>query len=133
MDINIEEKIVNSFFNKRSRDRILYELKSSEKRERFFSKISHRCEDYIDGRFIVQKSDKLISIDIIKQKLCRKNRMCYVIAYKSNLDGMFVDFETAMDELWGNGPYLVYSINSNSLYLETEYNFSVHQSYILSK
>ena len=131
--IYIENKIVNNFFNKSSRDRILYELRSVEKREHFFDKISHRCEDYIDDQFIVQKSNKLIGIDIIKQKLCSQNRMCYVIAYKSDLDGKFVDFKTAMDELWGNGPYLVCSVDGNSLYLETEYNFNVHQSYILSK
>lgn len=132
MDRSVEEKIINVFFNKKSRERILYELKSAEKRNRFFDRISHRCEDYINCRLIVYKSDKLVDADYLKEILCGKNRTCYVMAYKSRFDGKFVDFDEAMNELWGNGPFLVYSINNDSLYLEAEYDFDIHPSYILS-
>lgn len=131
MDQKIEEMIINNFFQKNTGSRLLYELKSAKKREHFFDKIAHRCEDFIDCGLIIQKSYKLIDIDTIKQILDSKN--CYVIAYRSKFDGTFADLETVLNELWGNGPYLLYSADSDSLYLETEYDFEVHPSYILSK
>lgn len=134
MDCEIEKEIVNAFFEKRCRDRILFELKFEKKRQNFFDKIAHNCERYINCNLIKQKSQKPIDIEVIELTLCNKNSNCYVIAYKSDLDGVSTDFKTAMKELWANGsPYLIYSVDCNSLYLETEYDFSIHTSYILAK
>lgn len=132
MDRSIEERIVNVFFNKRCRERILYELRSDKKRKCFFDRIAHRCEDHLKSRTIVYRSNKLVDRDRLREILCGKTSTCYVIAYKSELDGAFVDFDEAMNELYGNGPFLLYSIDNDVLYLEAEYDFDIHPSYILS-
>ncbi len=130
MNTETEEKIVNAFFNKRSCDRLMYELKSKAKRRHFFDRLAHTCEDYIDIRTIVQKSDRLIAADVIKKALGKT--VCYVMACNSALDGTFVSIDNAITELWGCGsPFLLYSAVYDVLHLEAEYDFDVHPSYIL--
>lgn len=117
---------VVKFFQKRYRERLLYEL-TSKKRDEFFKKIAHTAEKYIDLRLIAEKSDRPLPAE----KLARFFRGdCFVIAYHSALDGTVTDFETAISELWSCGvPYLIYA--GDHLYLETEYDFSVHAAYLL--
>ncbi len=104
----------------------MYEL-TSKKRKDFFGKIAHTAEKYIDTRLIVEKSDRPFSRDIIADRL---GETCYVIAMLSPLDGGSVSVDAALSELWSCGvPYLLYG--NGYLYLETEYDFSVHTAYIL--
>ncbi len=125
MNTEIEKEIAR-FFQKRYRERLLYEL-TSKKRGDFFGKIAHTAENYIDTRLIVDKDERLIPRDLIAEKLVGE---CYVIAEHSVLDGETVPVDTALSELWGCGvPYLLYG--NGYLYLETEYDFSVHTAYLL--
>lgn len=125
MNIEIETEIAR-FFQKRYRERFLYEL-SSKRRGSFLGKIAHNAENYIDTRLITEKDDRLIERDIIAEKL---GRDCYVIAQLPSLDGQTVLVDTALNELWGCGvPYLLYG--NGYLYVETEYDFSVHTAYLL--
>lgn len=126
MNNEIEAEIAR-FFQKRYRERLLFEL-TSKRRENFFGKIAHTAENYIDTRLIIEKDDRLIERDLIAEKL--GGGECYVIAERSPLDGRMVSVDSALDELWGCGaPYLLYS--NGCLYVETEYDFSVHTAYLL--
>ena len=125
MNTEIEKEIAR-FFHKRYRERLLYEL-TSKRRKDFFGKIAHTAENYIDIRLIEEKDDRLISSDVIANKL---GKDCYVIAQLSSLDGKTVSVDSALSELWGCGsPYLLYG--NGYLYIETEYDFSVHTAYLL--
>lgn len=126
MNTDVEKEIAR-FFQKRYRERLLYEL-SSKKRKDFFGKIAHTAEKYIDTRLIVEKSDRPLSRDILADKL---GGACYIIADVSRLDGETVPVDTALSELWSCGvPYMLYG--NGYLYLETEYDFSAHTSYLLN-
>lgn len=125
MNIEIETEIAR-FFQKRYRERFLFEL-SSKRRGDFFEKIAHNAESYIDTRLIIEKDDRLIEREFIAKKL---GGDCYVIAQLSSLDGQTVLVDKALDELWSCGvPYLLYG--NGYLYVETEYDFSVHTAYLL--
>jgi len=120
------EKEIARFFQKRYRERLLYEL-TSKRRKDFFGKIAHSVEKYIDTRLIVEKSDRPISPEIIAERL---GGACYVTADASPLDGEAASVESALSALWSCGvPYLLYG--NGYLYLETKYDFSVHTAYIL--
>lgn len=104
----------------------MYEL-TSKKRSDFFGKIAHTAEKYIDTRLIVDKDERLIPHELIAERLGGE---CYVIAVHSLLDGETMPVDTALSGLWGCGvPYLLYG--NGYLYLETEYDFSAHTSYLL--
>lgn len=125
MNKEIEAGIAR-FFQKRVRERIIYEL-SSKKRVEVFDKLAHTAEDYIDCRLIVEKSPRPFEPTELEKHL---GKTVYVIAHNSDSDGSFAKLDTALKELWGCGaPYLLYG--NGFLYLETEYDFSKHTSYLL--
>lgn len=47
MDCEIEKEIVNAFFEKRCRDRILFELKFEKKRQNFLIKLPIIAKDIL--------------------------------------------------------------------------------------
>ena len=62
----------------------------------------------------------------------RDEKEIFVIAYRSDLDGRSTDADTAVSVLVGNGsPFIVVAPGRRRAYLETEYDFSVHTSYLL--
>lgn len=127
MNANIEKNIAH-FFQKRVKERIIY-LLSSKKRGEIFDKLAHTAEDYIDGNLIIEKSPRPIEPSELAERLGER---VYVIARCSELDGEFAEFQAAIDSLWNCGvPYLLYG--NGFLYLETEYDFSVHTAYILKR
>lgn len=120
-----ETEIVK-FFQKHVRERVTYEL-SSKKRVEVFNKLAHTAEDYIDCRLIIEKSPRPIEPTELKKRL---GKTVYVMAYNSDLDGKFVNLDAVLSEFWSCGvPYLLYG--NGFLYIETEYDFSVHTSYLL--
>lgn len=126
--INLNETEIVQFFRKRVRERILY-LLSSKKRGEIFQKLAHTAEDYIDCKLIVEKSPRPLEPEELAKRL---GNTVYVIAEHSELDGRFADTGAVLDELWSCGvPYMLYG--NGLLYVETEYDFSVHTSYLLSR
>lgn len=122
---SIETEIAQ-FFQKRVRERIIYEL-SSKKRVEVFNKLAHTAEDYIDCRLIVEKSPRPFEPTELKKRL---GETVYVMAYNSDSDGKSAEIDAVLNELWSCGaPYLLYG--NGFLYIETEYDFSVHTSYLL--
>lgn len=126
--INSTEAEIARFFQKRVRERIIY-LMTSKKRGEIFGKLAHTAEDYLDCSLIVEKSDFPMEREIIKKYL---GKTVYAMAEHSALNGKVVDTDKALDELWSCGvPYMLYG--NGYLYVETEYDFSEHTSYILSR
>lgn len=125
---NSNETEIAQFFQKRVRERILY-LLSSKKRGEIFGKLAHTAEKYIDRKLIVEKSPRPIEPEKLAKQL---GKTVYVIAEHSELDGRFADTGAVIDELWSCGvPYMLYG--NDMLYVETEYDFSVHNSYLLKR
>lgn len=125
---NETETEIAQFFQKRVRERIIYEL-SSKKRAEVFNKLAHTAENYIDCRLIIEKSPRPLEPSELEKYL---GKTVYIMAYNSDLDGGFAELNTALDELWSCGaPYMLYG--NSFLYLETEYNFSVHTAYLLKR
>ncbi|GEM_PF-4053521 len=125
---NLSEAEIAQFFQKRVRERIIY-LLSSKKRGEIFGKLAHTAEDYIDGKLITVKSVRPLEREMLAERL---GKQVYVIAEHSEIDGSFADIRAALDELWSCGePYMLYG--NGLLYVETEYDFSVHNSYLLKR
>lgn len=125
---NSNETKIAQFFQKRVRERVFY-LLSSKKRGEIFGKLAHTAEKYIDCELIVEKSPRPIEPEELAKQL---GKTVYVIAEHSKLDGRFADIGAALDELWSRGvPYMLYG--NGLLYVETEYDFSVHNSYLLKR
>lgn len=130
MDTEFENMFIKNFFDRQFCDRLQYELSSSKKRIKFFSRIAHECEKYIKHQYIVDKDNMLLPRKLICKYILTKE--CYVIAYNDDYDGQFVRFEDALNKLWSNGsPYVLVNTSCDCTYIETEYNFSEHCSYIL--
>jgi len=130
MDAEFENRIIKSFFAGDFSDRLQYELSSPKKRVKFFSRIAHECEKYIKHQYIVCRDNMLLSKETIAKFISTKD--CYVIAYNDDYDGQVADFKDALDRLWSNGsPYILANTSCDCIYIETEYNFSEHSSYIL--
>lgn len=104
-------------------------MSSPKKRGDFFGKIAHTAEKYIDSRLVVKKSEWPIPVEILAQYF---HGDCFVVAEHSAPDGKTASFKDAVNELWSCGvSYLIYA--GEYLYLETEYDFSTHASYLLKR
>lgn len=126
--INSTENEIARFFQKHIRERIIY-LMSSKKRGEMFGKLAHTAENYIDTALIIEKSTRLFERETLEKRL---DKRVYVIAEHSELDGNSADIGAALGELWSCGvPYMLYG--NGFLYVETEYDFSVHNSYLLKR
>lgn len=125
MNKEVEAEIAQ-FFQKRVRERIIYEL-SSKKRAEVFNKLAHTAEDYIDCKLIIKKSPHPFEPTELEKHL---GKTVYVMEYNSDMDGGFAELDAVLKKLWSCGaPYLLYG--NGFLYLETEYDFSVHAAYLL--
>lgn len=125
--LNDAETEIAQFFQRRIRERITF-LLSSKKRRELFDKLAHTAEDYIDGRLIVEKNRFPFDPRDIAKRLGER---VYVVC-PFELDGRYSDIKTALNELWSCGsPYLLYG--NGFLYVETEYDFSVHAAYMLKR
>lgn len=129
MDSNFESKIITAFFSSRSSERLIYE--AAKKRSRIFDKLAHTCEEYLKSNAIYEKSKLPHNESEIIKFLSDKT--CYVISQSSETDGKYMNTEKALKALYKNGaPYMLISSNCKKAYLETEYNFSEHYSYLLN-
>ena len=132
MDKRIEELFVRAFFDKTFADRLYCELMAESKRDRFFDKIAHNADRYVKHSTVIRRSIAPLPVsDISKHLMCYKGQ-CYVIAYRHELDGCLVDTDDAIQRLHSCGsPYALFNVEKRTAYIETEYDFSVHESYLL--
>jgi len=132
MDKHIEGVFVRAFFDKTFADRLYYELTAESKRGRFFDKIAHNADRYLKHSTVIRRSIAPLPVsDISKHLMCSKGQ-CYVIAYRHEFDGCFVDIDDTIQKLHSCGsPYVMFNAEKCTAYIETEYDFSVHESYLL--
>lgn len=129
MDKNFEKEICERYFCKDNRERIFYELTSKKKRSIAIDRFSHQSSIYLNPKSILHSSNMLFSIDRVKDFLeCKK---CYCICSNSDFDGRIVDINDVLNSIYSVGPYFIFNTNMNKGFLETEYNFSEHYSYLL--
>ncbi len=135
MDTVIERELVGAFFARNFTDRLLHELFSDKKRNRFFDKIAHTAERYLKSDAVVEKSKMPLTQEEISRFLFGANDgQCYVIAYRSELDGCFAQLSEVVLRLYSCGaPYMLYAPGRGTAYLECEYDHSCHISYLLKK
>lgn len=133
MDTVIEKELVDAFFDKNFRERLLHELFSDKKRGRFFDKIAHTAGRYLRSDAVVEKSKMPLTQEEISKFLFGANiGQCYVIAYRSELDGCFAELSEVAMRLYSCGvPYMLYVPERGTAYLECEFDHSCHTSYLL--
>ncbi|MGN1101366.1 MAG: hypothetical protein ACI4RG_04180 [Huintestinicola sp.] len=131
MDNAFEETLCLTFFDKRVRDRLAYELGSSKKRGEVLKKLSHTAEDYIRQTAVHTRFETPPELPQIKTFL--KNPDCYVISLNEN-DGSFSELSAVLDVLYQNGmAYMLISPDGERAYLETENEFVRHRAYFLKQ
>lgn len=129
MDKTFEEALCRTFFDKRVRDRLAYELGSAKKRSEFLNKLSHTAEDYIRQTAVHTRFEAPPELPRIKAFM--KSHDCYVISL-SEPDGSFSELSAALDVLYQNGmAYMLISPDGERAYLETENEFVRHRAYFL--
>lgn len=128
MNKSFESKICNTFFSRRSNERLYYEL-TSKKRSEFFHKMSHTAEWYL-GDCVLKQYKMPLDIDSILSFL--NDEQCYFITSYKNFDGDYFNTSDVLDHIWSNGePYMVINRECKRAYLEIEYDFSEHTSFLL--
>ncbi|MDR3318822.1 MAG: hypothetical protein LBS99_05225 [Clostridiales bacterium] len=133
MDVAGERKFIETFINKASQDRLLYELSHIKKRARVLSRFSHSAEDYIKQEYIFSKASKCdadgIALEIAKTT--PKANSCYVIS--DVFDGEFMSIETALHKCFDSGLASIIIFNDNLAFIKTETEYVSATKYILSK
>ena len=131
MDKDTEKKICDSFFDKRSSDRLFYELSSKKKRADFLNRMCHTAGSYI-GNCISEKFDMPPTKEQIRVFL--NDDICYFITSYNDTDGNFCDTSDTLERIWSNGwAYMAVNRDCSRAYLETEYDHSSHTAYFLEK
>ena len=131
MDKEFESKICSAFFDKRSRDRLFYELSSAKKRKDFLSRMCHDSALYI-GNCVHERFDSVPPVDDIAAFL--NDDICYFITSYEDTDGRFCDTADTIRKIWSDGwAYMAVNRDCSRAYLETEYDISSHTAYFLKK
>ncbi len=126
MDTEFEKRICGAFFESRCAQRLAYELSSAKKRGRFFGKLAHTSQNYLKDCIFDCFSMPAVSEDIIE--FMGKGE-CYFL---SEYDAGFYDISQRLAEVWSNGSvYMIVNKECSKAYLETEYDFSVHEAFML--
>ncbi len=115
----IIQKFASSFMKPSSRERAVYELKSSKKRMKFVSKIGALPEFFQLNKFIKMKKGKLISFDKISRET-----LCYIISGFGEYDRLIIPFEKAVRHChFGASGTIVYDFYENRLIYHEELSF----------
>lgn len=103
MDIALEKQIINAFFYRNFRDRMLHEL--SKDRGRFIHKICQAYDKYMLPECFWNRSNKFPSPEALlyEMKSHGARDMCYVISMDSDIDGKYVELMKAIEQLASNG------------------------------
>lgn len=111
MDLKLEEKFINDYINPSYCDRLLYELKSMNKRLSALMRFSHDIDNII-------KKDKIVltlkSFDENKIGLFLKELNYYVISFKY-LDGVIMNKSEVIEYI--NNEYLPIIVCGNNISL----------------
>jgi rRNA-processing protein FCF1 len=132
MDINLEEKFVQTFCEKRIRDRIIYELKNAKKRKDCIGRFCHNTDTLIKQSYILQTSNKWTIDDLISiiEKISKSNK-CYIIAFDDDIDGKVMSLIDGIQECFYRGMATIIIIDEKTSIIKAEQSFGASQKYIL--
>jgi hypothetical protein len=104
VDLEIEKKIITSFFYKNKRDRVLFELSRNNGKE-VIHKLCHDYLNYLDnGRMLLQSSKRRMPPEI--QSILKENgvkSLCYVWSEHSQYHRKHIDLAEAIEAHMYNG------------------------------
>ncbi|MDE6708690.1 MAG: hypothetical protein K2K06_11730 [Oscillospiraceae bacterium] len=108
--MNYELFFVKNFIIKSKRDRLLYELQNSKKRQDCLGRFCHHAEDLLDMQKICDTQDfeKILG-----------NPECYIMAYHQELDKLTCNLKQALKLVLSNGMSAII-IGKNFAIVETE-------------
>lgn len=132
MDISLEEKFVQTFCEKRIRDRLIFELKNTKKRKDAIGRFCHDIDNLIKQPYILQTSNKWTSDDIISiiHNISKSNR-CYIIAFDEDIDGKNTSLADGIKECFYRGMATINIIDEKTAIIKSEQSFGASQKYIL--
>ncbi len=131
MNSEYEESFVNKFILKNKRSRIAFELSNTKKRKDAIGKFCHNSLDYIQESKIVFTDSSITNVglnDLIKKYTNEK--MCYLISWNSEIDGTFLDKESALNEIIGYGMASI-MVFKNLIVIKTEQEQGPAIKYVL--
>lgn len=128
-----ENKFIQNFILKHRKERSLWALRHKKKRTDFLDKFSQNWTDMIVPKKMIElisKSDEE-TYEIIKQKLKLKDsELFYVISY-FELDGKFIDLQTAFEYIQSTGyAGLLVSVDGTKYYFKTEQELGSPKKFI---
>lgn len=130
MDMQFEKKICLNFFKKCCQERLIYELGNIKKRRNFYDKIAHTSDLYLKNECIIQCNFMPVCIKEIKSFFNKEE--CYFMCLNAEFDGTWCLIDYVIEKIWSNGtPYIIVNKDCTKAYLEEEYDFSVHKSFLL--
>ncbi|MFE0505280.1 hypothetical protein ACWF7H_25495 [Peribacillus butanolivorans] len=136
MDKEQEESIVKAFFEKRIKERVLFELFSSKRREDALHRLNHNYKETLREEYMIE-IQKPNSNPIEISKILKKHgagNQCYVISFNEEIDGKELPLLTALEHAVGYGfPSIVSCIPNNLAYFEAEQVYGAPPRYILKR
>jgi hypothetical protein len=136
MDKEQEEITVKSFFVKRIRERVMFELSSPKRRIDALSRLCHRPDITLIEKYMIEipkpNSDPLDIEDLLKSY--GAGNTCYVISYNKEIDGKHLPLRSALKSAVGFGmPSLISCIPGRLAYFEAEQENGPPPRYILKR
>lgn len=136
MDKEQEEIIVKSFFTRRIRERIMFELSSSKRRKDALSRLCHGYDIYLLKQYMIEipkpNSNPAEIEALLKSYGAGKN--CYAISWYEEIDGKHLPLHTALERAVGRGlPSLISCISGKLAYFEAEQEYGAPPRYILRR
>ena len=131
--LETQNMFVNNFINKTNRDRTLFELNSSRKREAFLIKLNHQSLNYIEERklILIPKKESNEYLFIRENLKVKGTDLCLILSNYNHIDNKIMPFKEAFDEIYGNGlaSLLVFE-KAEKIYLQTEQEQGASDKYI---
>jgi len=141
MDREYEEIVVRSFFQKRIRDRVLWELGNEKKRDDALWRLTHRYNEHLIQKYMIEVSnhkhctkhpdDKEI-FSLLKSHGAKDD--CYAISFNKKIDGQFLTLKEALKEAVDySWPSIISCIPGKLAYFEGESGFGFPPRFILKR
>lgn len=120
MNSEYEKIFVNKFISKNKRSRIEYELSNSKKRKNAIGRFCHNSLNYLEESKIIFSGNSITVYELNALiKKYTQEKICYLISWDSDIDGVFLEREKALNEIIGAGMASI-MVFKNLLVIETE-------------
>lgn len=126
-----ENIFIEQFIVKERRERLRFELNGKKRRDAL-SRFCHNSEDLLMMNRVIYSGNDISQNALIKlaEENC-KSKVCCIMAYNDDIDGIVCGFEEAIGKAVGNGMAAII-ISDGFAIVETEQCFGNAQKYVLS-